>query len=440
MDPRPGYEDELDELNASIAKRKDILRNDYETAKEPRSMSMQDAFVQGIMQLGPGVLGYALAGTDGGIAGLEGGSAGGDQYLQAVDERLKQEQAQELGVLGLEQDSIKEDELRRNKMQGTVDAYDKIDYQANKSIDTAEKKAQAVKDAKTKYDLSESQAEELVKIRMEAEGYDLSNLNPQQEAELERRIKNQRDPNFRKALKDTVYEMTAQKNVDLRGQGEKRMGRKAKREEAREERSRVVPGLGKANTAGDAKVLKEKMPEYENMAIAAHKLRELVKDNGNIFTGEEFAKMQAVAGNLFLRRKGPAGFNLGSQFTDSEQQMLLITIPNLLAVPGQTITTTELDEMLGRDYMATMELLVDTLDEEFRNNAHAAGIDIPRDYTPLRAISEESLIDRGVPKPKSAPSGVPEKKDLSAFDGDMSSYKKYLAERNAAMKKALGGI
>ena len=415
-DPRDDYEQQIAELNSGIASKKDIFRNDYEEAKAPNRMTQQDAFIQGVMQLGPGILGYAMAGEEGALAGLEGGSAGGDQYMQAVQQRLAQEQAQELGVLSLDQQGIQDDERRRDRLQGTVDQYDFKEFSGEQSAKVAEAKraAKLVDDAKGEIpddvylrllesiDKGESPSPEDQKILMQTKAGKTA-------------LKEARTDVFKNKQEDRRF--AALENTQKRtGMAEDEAGRKAE-----DQTYEQFPGSKRVRSTNVAKFDKS-LTDYMKVTRALTKLEGLFKGGENNLTGEGAAKVQTTMATLMLHLKEQA--NLGAAFTDAEIEIIENQMPNAKATTGAWKQF--MDEFLNRGQLVKIKSMLEVSDVNMQDELVRAGAytfkDVGAGFEQFKQDAFGGAFENEA-ELSGAPIAMPK---IDDFNGDYDAYEKAL--------------
>lgn len=78
-------------LSGDIAEQQNILNKRLEEAQAPKKISLEDALVSAAIQIAPALIGAVVSGSDGALAGLQGGQVGGEIYNKFVDDELTQE-------------------------------------------------------------------------------------------------------------------------------------------------------------------------------------------------------------------------------------------------------------------------------------------------------------------------------------------------------------
>lgn len=376
-DPRLGYQSELDEINADLARRKDIFRQDYEAAKAPRQISRQDAFVQGMMQLAPAILGYAIAEEDGAIAGLQGGTVGASQYLEGVQDRLKQEQEQELGVLSLEQDAIKDLETRRNELRKGVQAAELDEFKFDRTIEKTKSLEEFKQKLKQKFSgITEGQVEKFIESYLEAKGIKREDLTPEDIKNLGDALKTKDGRNF----------LVSMAQVESNRKKSEAHYKSEERKAADKLKALQVPGLeGEAASNDEAEDIREKQTATAQIEDQMQKLMNTIRYDGAALTGAAYAKQLNLIGGLIRQYKDK--FGGGAAFTEMEAKLALIAVPKTWANPMASVTEIMQAGALSHNPIDILKEGMNVAVDEFKIAAIGAGYTVPENYSPLDSLT-----------------------------------------------------
>ena len=374
-------QDLLAQVNDELEKKRNLLKSETAAAYENKPISVQDALLQGLVQLVPGIVGYGIAGTEGGLAGFTGGQAGGDQYLEAVRNKLKAEQNQALATAANTKEQVSGLEKRSQGLEDRIALNAQKAQEAEASVDIAGRKAEAVEKAK----IAARKAAKEAGSPLAQSGFEAmaAGKKPSPE-ELSAMFDSTDDPEgLAKNLADLGIRQqwadTSKGQLDL-----------AKERESTKQGEKSVELLGvAAKTPKEAQQLRTAVESHRNLRKSIDKLELSLQQNGDSISGPGADQQRFYMAQLLLDLKESK--NLGAAFTKEEIAILSGALPKIIQNPNNSFAAVELDKVLGKSPIYKLKLLRDNIDFTVLNKASSAS------GRPLGDISSAYFIGFDIP-------------------------------------------
>lgn len=344
----------------------DIFTERVREASQPRRMSISDAIGQAVTTITPALLGYAFAEEPGALAGLQGGSAGADRYLQAVRDRLAQEQSQELALAKLDRESIDQQDQQIRDLQAREGRLED-----RKSLFGRGPMNAALSEALTNYEQTGDPIDAEILTQIKQDPAALSEY-----ARLQR-LKSYKDSSASKEERANAY-------LDFQKEGRQAKEEKYLKETtirfAKDDGSGEFIEFGQAVNPKAAKEVSNYIKGYANRSRSLRKLYQLYKKNGNAFYGEDYNILKALISDLTLEIKGPEGYNLGAALTQPEINLLNGLLPRLQANPNATITESMMDSIFQRSFEKAIKEADANFSRRFSMSLSTNGIFLPDEF------------------------------------------------------------
>lgn len=401
----------LDALNVDIARKKGLLTQKQKEAAEYRPISVQDALVQGAVSLAPMLIGKALAGDAGALAGIQGGKVGGDAFLQRVQQKMQSDMTQDLLDVEGMKTQLAADEAMRKEQQKEIEysgrRKDRLeDKLAIEQLDIQAKEARSALPAEVKDVLARVNAGEKVTTE------ELRLLEDYPEA-------------ANRAAK-YAYKNIGEQGVTARGEALEMQKEAREYEKALGIKERSIVGLeGQAKSDKEAYELRQKQEAIAEIERLMLNLTASLEGNGPAISGQAYNEQLVLMSGLVNQSK--ERFGGGAAFTELEKKLAFMALPKIWADPTVSVSEIMAEGALGRDQIDKMKKYLKVVRGEFTTSALVQGLKVPENYSPYEALVKAGLIKTepvGSVKTE-APTGTG-RKTIADFKGDKAAYNDYL--------------